>query len=97
MRDAIFLVVFLQAPIALAAQEIRETCLPPVAPGVDLPDDVLRMYRQELSIEFEQYFRATTLYIACLDSERAAVFEEAQSVTRAYQEFLEVVTKEESE
>lgn len=97
MRDAIFLVVFLQAPIVLAAQEIRETCLPPAAPDVSLPVDVLRQYRQELSVEFEAYFRATTLYIACLDAERAAIFEEAQSVAKAYQEFLEVVTKDENE
>jgi hypothetical protein len=96
MKHAIFLVVFLQAPGALEAQEIRAPCLPPVPPDIGLPAELLRQYRQELSIEFEQYFRATSLYIACLDAERAAAFEEAHAVTEAYTEFLELVTKDEN-
>ena len=97
MKHAIFLVVFLQGPVALAAQEIREACLPPVPPDIGLPAELLRQYRQELSTEFEQYFRVTTLYIACLDAERAAVFEEARAVTEAYRDFLELVTKDEND
>lgn len=97
MRHAIFLVVLLQAPGALAAQEIREACLPPVPPDVALPDELLRQYKSELTIEFEQYFRGTTLYIACLDAEREAAFEEAQAVTGAYAEFLSIATKAENE
>ncbi len=97
MRHAIFLVVLLQVPVALAAQEIREPCLPPVPPDVALPYELLRKYKSELTVEFEQYFQATTLYIACLDAERAAVFEEAQAVTRAYAEFLSIATKDEYE
>jgi len=97
MRHAIFLVVLLQVPAALAAQEIREACLPPVPPDVALPADILRQYKSELAVEFEQYFRGATLYIACLDAEREAVFEEAQAVTRAYAEFLSIATKDENE
>lgn len=96
MRHAIFLVVLLQVPGALAAQEIREACLPPVPPDVALPDELLRQYKSELTVEFEQYFRGTTHYIACLDAERAAAFEEAQVVTRAYAKFLNIATKEEN-
>jgi hypothetical protein len=96
MKHAIVLVVFLQGPVALAAQEIREACLSPVPPDIDLPAELLRQYRQELSAEFEQYFRATSLYIACLDAERAAAFEEAQAMTKAYTEFLELATKDEN-
>lgn len=96
MKHAIFLVVFLQGPVALAAQEIREACLPPVPPDIGLPTEVLRQYHQELSTDFEQYFRTTSIYIACLDAERVAVFEEARAVTEAYREFLDVVTKEEN-
>lgn len=97
MKHAIFLVVFLQGPVALAAQEIREACLPPIPPDIGLPAELLRQYHQEFSVEFEQYFHATSAYIACLDAERAAVFEEARAVTEAYTEFLELVTKDENE
>lgn len=97
MRHAIFMVVFLQVPGALTAQELRIGCLPPLRPDAALPIDLLRQYRRELSIDFEVYFRDTTAYIACLDAERAAVFEEARAVTQAYAEFLELVTKDENE
>ena len=96
MRHAIFLVVLLQAPGVLAAQEFRVPCLPPIPPDTTLPEELLRQYRSELTVEFEQYFRETTLYIACLDSERAASFEEARAVTEAYAEFLSVATKDEN-
>lgn len=96
MKHAIFLVVLLQGPDVLAAQEIRAGCLPPVPPDTALPVDVLRQYRQELIVEFEEYFRAVTDYIACLDAERAAAFDEARGVTERYTDFLEVVTKDEN-
>lgn len=96
MKHAIFLVVLLQGPDVLAAQEIRVGCLPPVPPDTALPADVLRQYPQELSIEFEEYFRAVADYIACLDAERAAAFDEARRVTERYTDFLKVVTKDEN-
>jgi hypothetical protein len=96
MQHAIFLVVLLQAPGVLAAQEFRVPCLPPIPPDTALPEELLLQYRSELTVEFEQYFRAASLYIACLDAEREAAFEEARAVTKAYTEFLEVVTKDEN-
>jgi hypothetical protein len=92
MKHAIVTVVLLQVPGTLAAQDFPEACLPPVVPDTRLPLDVLLQYKQELSIEFEAYFRATTAYIACLDAERAAVMEEARAATEAYAEFLNVAT-----
>jgi hypothetical protein len=97
MKHAIVTVVLLQVPGTLAAQEFREACLPPVLPDTNLPQEVLLQYHQELSIEFEAYFRATTAYIACLDAERAAVMGEAQAAAEAYAEFLNVATNGESE
>ncbi len=97
MKHAISLVVLLQVPAALAAQEIREACLPPVPPDTALPEGILQLYRRELVIEFEVYFRALTVYIACLDAERTAVFKEARDVTERYEDFLDVVTKDENE
>lgn len=96
MRHAIFLVVLLQAPGALAAQEIREVCLPPTPPDLALPEELLRQYKSEVTIDFEQYFRDTMLYIACLDAEREAAFVEAQAVTKDYVEFLSIATKDEN-
>jgi hypothetical protein len=95
MKNASLLIVFLQVPDALAAQEIRMLCLPPVRPDIALPLDTLQGYRRELTAEFEQYFTETTLYIACLDAERAAALDEARDVTEAYIEFLAIVPKDE--
>jgi hypothetical protein len=97
MKQAIFLVVVLQVPVASAAQEIRTTCLSPVLPDTNLPPEILQTYRQELSIEFELYFRAMTAYIACLDAERAAVIDEARAATEAYAEFLDAATIDEND
>jgi hypothetical protein len=97
MKHAIVMVVLLQGPGALAAQEFREACLPPVLPDTSLPREVLLQYRQELSVEFEAYFSFVTTYIACLDAERSAVMEEAQQAAEAYAEFLTVATDGEND
>lgn len=96
MRYAIFLVVLLQPPEGLDAQEMRAACLPPVRPDTALPEEVLTFYRKELIVEFEQYFQGLSDYVTCLDAERAAVLEEARDVTSAYADFLEVATKDEN-
>jgi hypothetical protein len=97
MKHAIVTVVFLQVPGALAAQEFREACLPPILPDTHLPQEVLLQYRQELRTEFEAYFRATTSYIVCLDAERAAVMQEAREAAEAYADFLSFATNGEND
>ena len=66
---------------AAGAEVIR--CLPPDVPMTSLPTAVLTEYRAELSAEFESYFAAISVYIACLDSERARALSEATDVTSA--------------
>lgn len=64
---------------AASAEVIR--CLPPDVPMTALPAAVLTEYRAELSAEFESYFSAISVYIACLDSERARALSEAKDAT----------------
>jgi hypothetical protein len=90
------MIVFLQAPLAALAQENGTACLIPKAPDTAVPVDVLLMYRQELIIEFERYFSDFSMFIACLDAERAAGLEEARTVTDDYARFLAIVTNDEN-
>lgn len=96
MKHAIFLVVFLQALGAAQAQESYLPCAQPIRPDTALPQDLLEEYRAELVVEFEQYFRDISLYIACLDAERNGAFTEAQDVTAQYKEFLVLATEDEN-
>jgi hypothetical protein len=90
------MIVFLQAPLAVLAQENSLGCLAPKAPDVALSAEVLALYRQEITIEFEHYFGAVSAYIACLDTERAAALEEARKATDAYERFLDMVPNDEN-
>ena len=78
---------------SVAAQELL--CLSPALPLLDLPDEILVVYRAEISGEFESYFAAVTEYIACLDSERARVMAEARDAAATYSDFLNLPHVEE--
>jgi hypothetical protein len=90
------MIVCLQAPMALLAQEIGSVCLAPVPPDAALAHEVLQEYRLELVTEYEQYFRDISAYITSIDVERAAVVDEARAATTAYVTFLGVATKDEN-
>ena len=92
LRDAIFVVVIFQAPVAAETRNSFASCLPPIPPSLAMPLDVLREYRAELIIDYEQYFRAISTYVVCLDTERDAVLAEAREATALYANFLEVAT-----
>lgn len=72
---------------ALAQPEVIR-CLPPEVPITNLPDAVLSEYRAEIVAEFEAYFAAVSIHIACLDSERSRALSEAHTATEAYSTFL---------
>ena len=72
---------------ALAQPEVIR-CLPPEMPVTDLPEAVLAEYRTEITAEFEAYFAAVSIHIACLDTERSRALSEAQRATEAYSIFL---------
>ena len=72
---------------ALAQPEVIR-CLPPEVPVTDLPEAVLAEYRSEIAAEFEAYFAAVSIHIACLDSERNRALSEAHMATEAYSTFL---------
>ena len=65
-------------------------CLPPEVPVTDLPEAVLAEYRSEIAAEFEAYFAAVSIHIACLDTERNRALSEAHRATEAYSTFLNI-------
>jgi len=79
-------------PAAAQPEVIR--CLPPEAPMIELPVDVLAEYRMEIAAEFEAYFSSITDHIACLDEERARVLDEAQAATEAYSRLINTIPVE---
>lgn len=95
MRHAIPLIVFLQAPTAVLAQENIFGCLAPKTPDVALPAEALLMYRHELTVEFEHYFSDVSKYITCIDAERASVLDEARVATDACEKLLRMATDDE--
>ena len=64
-----------------------EWCDPPIAPMLTTPG-LAREFREEFKGEFDQYFRAASQYAACLDAERARIFEEMRFTAQRYERFL---------
>ena len=85
---AITVVLFVSSA-ALAQPEVIR-CLPPEVPVTDLPEAVLAEYRSEIAAEFEAYFAAVSIHIACLDTERNRALSEAHRATEAYSTFLNI-------
>ena len=64
-----------------------EWCDSPIAPTPTTPE-LAHDFREEFNDEFDRYFRDASLYTACLDAERAKVFQEMQITTQRYERFL---------
>ena len=64
-----------------------EWCDPPITPMLTTPE-LAKEFREEFKGEFDQYFRAASEYAACLDTERARIFEEMQFTAQRYERFL---------
>jgi len=86
---AAFCVVVVVSSTAFAQPEVSR-CLAPEVPITALPDAVLAEYRAEIAAEFEAYFAAVSIHIACLDTERSRALSEAHVATEAYSAFLNI-------
>ena len=82
------IIVFMFMNSAAIAQPEVIRCLPPEVPVTDLPEAVLAEYRAEIAAEFEAYFAAVSIHIACLDTERSRALSEAHRATEAYSTLL---------
>ena len=82
------IIVFMFMNSAAIAQPEVIRCLPPEVPVTDLPEAVLAEYRTEIAAEFEAYFAAVSIHIACLDTERSRALSEAHRATEAYSTLL---------
>lgn len=64
-----------------------EWCDPPIVPMLT-EAELAKEFREEFKAEFDQYFREASLYTACLDAERARIFEEMNMIAQRYERFL---------
>ena len=85
---AIMVATFVNSAAFAQPEVIR--CLPPEVPVTDRPEAVLAEYRSEIAAEFEAYFAAVSIHIACLDTERNRALSEAHRATEAYSTFLNI-------
>ncbi|WP_223427825.1 hypothetical protein [Tateyamaria pelophila] len=81
-------------PVIIAALTIlcpgsayAEWCDPPIAPELTTTE-LAKDFREEFKDEFTQYFRDASQYTACLDAERARIWEEMQFTVQRYERFL---------
>ncbi|RLQ85002.1 hypothetical protein D8780_15300 [Notoacmeibacter ruber] len=66
---------------------IAQQCVPPEKPFVPSDDQALKRYADLIQQSFESYLTTIQDYFMCLDRERQRAFEEAEEVTRSYQQF----------
>lgn len=75
--------------LALASPAASQTtsldCVPPPAPYSDLPQNVIDEYRDELAMEFSDYFTEAQRYLQCLQMAQATARAEIASALEAYE------------
>ncbi|WP_417725795.1 hypothetical protein [Salipiger sp.] len=67
------------------AQTTALDCVPPPAPHADLPSNVIDEYRDELGMEFSDYFTRAQRYLQCLQRARETAREEINAALKAYE------------
>lgn len=60
-------------------------CVPPPKPYANLPDDMIEEYRDELGMEFSDYFTEAQRYLQCLQAAEDTVREEIDSALEDYE------------
>lgn len=60
-------------------------CVPPPASDPNLPDDVIEEYRDELGMEFSDYFTDAQRYLQCLQAAEETVRDEIDSALEDYE------------
>ncbi|MDB4111154.1 hypothetical protein N9571_01155 [Yoonia sp.] len=66
-------------------------CAAPAVPFLPADPADIRTYADILRADFEAYFVDANAYFRCLEQERNRAFVEAQDVTAAYAQMLEVL------
>lgn len=86
MLQAALLVLTLA--ISTSASSLAQTsaldCVPPAIPYSDLPADVLADYRDELRLEYSEYFDAAQRYLQCLERAQATAHGEINQALETY-------------
>lgn len=70
-----------------------DTCFPPERPFVPAEIDAAREYRDLIYEDYQRYFEDFSVYLQCLDEERARAFQEGQEVSEEYRRFFDQVVK----
>lgn len=68
-----------------AAQTTALDCVPPPTPSADLPRDVIDEYREELGMEFSDYFTEVQSYLQCLQMAEITARQEIEATLEAYE------------
>ncbi|WP_417743824.1 hypothetical protein [Salipiger sp.] len=66
------------------AQTTALDCVPPPVPSADLPQDVIEEYREELGLEFSDYFTEAQRYLQCLQMAEATARQDIDAALEAY-------------
>jgi hypothetical protein len=66
------------------AQTTALECVPPPVPTADLPRDVLEEYRNELGLEFSNYFTEAQRYLQCLQLAEETARQDIDAALEAY-------------
>ena len=66
------------------AQTTALDCMPPPVPSADLPRDVIEEYRDELGLEFSDYFTEAQRYLQCLELAEETARQDIDAALEAY-------------
>jgi len=77
--------------MALSTPGFAQGCMAPAVPFMPADRADIRTYADILRADFESYFTQAQAHFRCLEQERSRAFVEAQDVTAAYAQMLEVL------
>ena len=76
--------VVLAIPASAVAQTTALDCVPPAPPLMGYDEAMLQEYRDEIGLEYSDYFTLAGQYLRCLEAAKSAVSAEIQVAIEAY-------------
>ena len=77
--------------MASSTPGFAQGCMAPAVPFMPADRADIRTYADILRADFESYFTQAQAHFRCLEQERSRAFVEAQDVTAAYAQMLEML------
>ena len=76
--------VLLAMPISAVAQTTTLDCVPPAPPLMGYDEAMLQEYRDEIGLEYSDYFTLAGQYLRCLEAAKVSSEAEIRSAIEAY-------------